>query len=99
MIGVHFVSKTPNYYISAILLSFPGLSMAAYWFMYREHGAERVRNTALFGMGAGVTFIVFLFSMSVLLKKHGISVSMSIASLVWLVCAVAWTIFWKFFGR
>ncbi len=96
MIGVHFISKTPNYYISAILLSFPGLSMVAYWFMYREHGAERVRETALFGIGAAVTFIIFLFSMNLLLKKHGIGASISLAGLIWLAAALVWTLIWKF---
>ncbi len=96
MIGVHFISKTPNYYISAIFLSFPGPSMVAYWFMYHEHGAEHVRETTLFGMGGAVTFFIFLLSLNLLLKKHGIGVSIPLALLIWFVAALAWTLIWKF---
>ena len=54
MIAIHFLSRTPNYFISALLLSFPGLSMTAYWFMYRDLGAQKVIDTAHFGAGAGL---------------------------------------------
>ena len=72
MIGIHFLSRTPNYFASALLLSFPGLSMTAYWFMYRELGAQKVIDTAHFGAGAGLAFVAFLLGMAWALRRHGI---------------------------
>lgn len=45
MVIVHYISKTDNYYIAGLVLSFPGLSILAYYFMYIEHGASKVRET------------------------------------------------------
>lgn len=95
MVAIHFLSRTPNYFVSALLLSFPGLSMTAYWFMYRELGARKVIDTALFGSGAGLAFIVFLLTMAYLLRRHGIGAAMLGGVLVWLALAGGWTATWK----
>ena len=95
MLGIHFLSRTPNSFISALLLSFPGLSMTAYWFMYRELGAEKVINTAHYGAGAGVAFIAFLLGMSWLLKRHGIGAAMLGGLFFWFILVGGWTFAWK----
>ena len=95
MLGIHFLSRTPNYFISALLLSFPGLSMTAYWFMYRELGAEKVINTAHYGAGAGVAFIAFLLGMSWLLKRNGIGAAMLGGLFFWFILVGGWTFAWK----
>ena len=56
MLAVHFISKSPVYFISAIMLSFPGLSMIAYYFMYQEHGAGQVVGTVKFAMFSQIPF-------------------------------------------
>ncbi len=100
MVAIHFLSRTPDYFVSALLLSFPGLSMTAYWFMYRELGARKVIDTALFGSGAGFAFIVFLLTTARLLRRHGIAASMAGGLAVWLALAGGWTAAWKFWlGR
>ncbi|BAU29436.1 GlpM protein [Aneurinibacillus soli] len=50
MVIVHYISKTNNYYIAGLILSFPGLSIIAYYFMYLEQGASKVRVTTYFAM-------------------------------------------------
>jgi uncharacterized membrane protein (GlpM family) len=95
MIGIHFLSRTPNYFLSALLLSFPGLSMTAYWFMFRELGAQKVIDTAHFGAGTGVAFIAFLFGMSWALRRHGIGTAFAVGLIVWLLFAGGWIVAWK----
>ncbi|QNM06521.1 GlpM family protein [Qiania dongpingensis] len=95
MTGIHFVSKTENYFISGLMLSFPGLSMIAYYFMYLEQGAGKVRNTLKFATLSTVPFAMFLVSLNFLLKKHGIVFSLLTAGAVWLCLAFALTLIWK----
>ena len=95
MIGIDLLSRTSNYFVSALLLSFPGLSMTAYWFMYRDLGAEKVISTMLFGVGAGVAFEAFLLAAAWLLKRHGIGGAFAGALVVWLVFAGGWILYWK----
>jgi len=97
MIGIHFLSRTPNYFLSALLLSFPGMSMTAYWFMYRELGAQKVIDTAHFGAGTGLAFVVFLLAMAWLLKKHGIGAAMLGGLVFWALFAGCWIIVWKLY--
>ena len=49
MIIIDYISKTRNYYVTGLVLSFPGLSILAYYFMYVEHGVSKVRETIIFG--------------------------------------------------
>lgn len=95
MIGIDLLSRTPNYFVSALLLSFPGLSITAYWFMCRELGAAKVIETMRFGIGAGAAFCVFLLAASQLLKRWGPAAALTGATVVWLVLAGGWTAVWK----
>jgi uncharacterized membrane protein (GlpM family) len=95
MAGIHFLSRTPNYFVSALLLSFPGLSMTAYWFMYRDLGAQKVIDTAHFGAGAGLAFVAFLLGMAWALRRHGIGAAFAVGLLVWLLLAGGWIVAWK----
>ena len=50
IVFAHYISKTNNYYIAGLILSLPGLSIIAYYFMYLEQGASKVRLTTYFAM-------------------------------------------------
>lgn len=95
MVGIHFLSKTPNYYLSGLLLSFPGLSIVAYYFMYQEYGADKVRTTSAFAMCSVIPFALFLLSLNLLLKKHGIRVSLLCAGVIWVGLALTLAVIWK----
>jgi len=84
MAGVHVLSRSSNYYAAGLALSFPGLSMLAYYFLYREQGGEKVRVTTEFALFAVIPFFLFLLSLHCSLRKHGIGGSLLISGGVWL---------------
>lgn len=94
MIAVHYVSKTPSYFLSALALSFPALSMVAYYFMYHERGAADVRTTTAFGLCSAIPFISFLAALNWAVKSSGIAASLAMAFGVWLLLSVALVFIW-----
>lgn len=95
MIAVNFVSKTKNFYIAGLILGFPGLSIIAYYFMYREQGALKVRMTTHFAMLAVVPFFCFLAALNFALKKNNIFYSILISSVVWIVLSLVVIFIWN----
>lgn len=95
MLAVHFILKSPVYFVSAILLSFPGLSMIAYYFMYQEHCAGQVMDTVRFAMFSQIPFFCFLLSLYLLLRKHPIGISLCGAFFLWLLTAGILVFLWK----
>lgn len=95
MVVIHFVSKTPHYFLAGLALSFPGLSLVTYYFMFRERGAADVRTTALFGLCAAVPFMAFLLTLHLTVKVFNIVASLAMALSVWLVLSVALVAAWR----
>lgn len=95
MIAVNYISKTHNYYISGLVLSFPGLSILAYYFMYKEQGVSKVRTTTYFAMLSAIPFVIFLFTLNFTLKKYNIFNSILVSSTVWVVLSSIVIIIWK----
>ncbi|WP_139214829.1 GlpM family protein [Pelosinus propionicus] len=95
---VHYISKTENYYIAGLVLSFPGLSILAYYFMYIEHGASKVRETIYFAIVSAIPFVSFLLVLNFVLKSYTISKSILISSMVWLFLSSILILTWKNFS-
>lgn len=92
---VHYISKTDNYYIAGLVLSFPGLSILAYYFMYIEQGALKVRETIHFAIVSAIPFIIFLLVLNHTLKSYNLFNSIVISSMVWLFLSSILIIAWK----
>ncbi|WP_165865909.1 GlpM family protein [Lucifera butyrica] len=95
---VHYISKTDNYYIAGLVLSFPGLSILAYYFMYIEQGASKVRETIYFAIVSAIPFVIFLLVLNFTLKNYNIFKSILISSVVWGFFASILIITWKNFS-
>ena len=95
MIAIDYISKTDNYYIAGLVLSFPGLSIIAYYFMYMEQGASKVRVTTRFAMLSSIPFAIFLVALNFALKKYNIYISILIAAIIWSVISSALIVIWK----
>lgn len=95
MLFIHLISKSKSYFITGLALSFPGLSILSYYFMYAEQGAEKVRETTLFALLSLIPFALFLFSMSFLLKKYKIGVAITFSSLNWLASVILLVVLWN----
>ena len=98
MIAVDYISKTNNYYIAGLVLSFPGLSILAYYFMYIEQGVSKVRVTTYFAMLASIPFVTFLLVLNFTLKKYDIYNSIFVSSLVWITASSILIVIWKNFN-
>lgn len=98
MVIVHYIAKTDNYYIAGLVLSFPGLSILAYYFMFIEHGASKVRETIQFAMVSAIPFVIFLLVLNFTLKNYNIFKSLLISSTVWVVLSSILIITWKKFS-
>lgn len=97
MIAIHYISKTNNYYIAGLVLSFPGLSILAYYFMYKEQGALKVRITTYFAILSAIPFVIFLLVLNIMLKKHSILNSILVSSVAWIFFSSILIIIWKKF--
>jgi len=98
MIAVDYISKTHNYYIAGLVLSFPGLSILAYYFMYIEQGVSKVRVTTYFAMLSAIPFVIFLLVLNVTLKKYNIYISILVSSMVWATISSILIVIWKSFN-
>lgn len=95
MTAVHYISKTHNYYIAGLVLSFPGLSILAYYFMYKEQGVSKVLVTTYFAMLSSIPFVIFLLVLNFTLKKYNIVNSILVSSIVWGIFSSVLIIIWK----
>lgn len=95
MVTVHLISKSNNYFISGLALSFPGLSIIAYYFMYKDQGVDKVRNTTFFAILSAIPFVIFLLTLNLTLKKFSIVNSIIISSAVWIILSLVLIIVWK----
>lgn len=98
IIAVHYISKTHNYYIAGLALSFPGLSILAYYFMYKEQGVLKVRVTTYFAILSAIPFVIFLLVLNFTLKKYNILNSILISSIAWVIFSSILIIIWKNFN-
>ena len=98
MIAVDYISKTNNYYIAGLVLSFPGLSILAYYFMYIEQGVSKVRVTTYFAMLSAIPFVTFLLVLNFTLKKYNIYNSILVSSMVWITASSILIVIWKNFN-
>jgi len=98
MIAVDYISKTNNYYIAGLVLSFPGLSILAYYFMYMEQGVSKVRVTTYFAMLSAIPFVTFLLVLNFALKKYNIYNSILVSSMVWITASSILIVIWKNFN-
>ncbi|HVN49197.1 MAG TPA: GlpM family protein [Bacteroidota bacterium] len=94
---IHFISKTSNYYLAALALGFPGLSMTAYYFMYLDRGSMSVRNTTYFAIFAVIPFLAFLGLTNLSLKHFHITTALFIGVFGWLLASILLIIAWKSF--
>lgn len=95
MAVIHYVSKTSNYFLSAIVLGFPALSATAYYFMAVERGNADVRTTTFFALFAAIPFLAFLGGTHWALRQYNIVISLAIGIAVWLVLSILLVVLWK----
>lgn len=98
MVAIHFLSKSPSYYLSAIALSFPAMSIIAYYFMYLERGAADVAVTTRFAvLVASPPFIAFLLTLYLTIKTFNPYLSFFFGFLAWLVLTLLLVFAWNRF--
>jgi membrane protein GlpM len=92
---IHFISKSSNYFLSAIALGFPALSATAYYFMAIERGSADVRTTTFFALFAAIPFLAFLGGTNLALRQYNIAISLAAGIAAWLVLSILLIVLWK----
>ncbi len=94
LVGLHFLTKTRNYYLAHLALSCPLLSIFAHYFIGTERNAEALRHTLWFGMFALLPFLAYLVALYFSAHRMRLPAALGLASIVWLIAAAALTIAW-----
>jgi uncharacterized membrane protein (GlpM family) len=95
LVGLHYLTKTRNYYLAHLALSCPILSVFAHYFIGSERDSEGLRQTLLFGMFALLPFLAYLATLYFILNRVRLKEALVYASGAWLVSAVLLTVLWK----
>jgi uncharacterized membrane protein (GlpM family) len=95
LVGLHFLTKTRNYYLAHLALSCPLLSVFAHYFIGTERNAEALRQTLWFGMFALLPFLAYLVALYFTANRMRLPAALGFASAVWLVSATALTLAWQ----
>lgn len=99
MIGIDQVSNTANYFMAGLMLSFPGLSMVAYYFLAKEGGKLKVINTTTFACLSLIPFAIFLMVLHGILKRTSFAIAMTVAFIAWLLAAIVVVACWQRFEK
>ncbi len=83
-------------FIGALIASLPSAAGAAYIILAIEHPPAFIAGSAVGSLAANAAVAIFALAYAVLAQRHGIVLSLSIATLIWLVAAaglrsVDWT--------
>ncbi len=95
LVGIHYLTRTQNYYLAHLALSCPLLSLVAHYFISNERGSEGLKHTVLFGIYALIPFLVYLGIVYLLSNRLKIVSTLIVASVAWLFSATILAIVWK----
>lgn len=95
LVGLHYLTRTPNYVLAHLALSCPLLSIFAHYFIRVERDAAGLKQTLAFGLLALIPFALYLITLYALADRMKIQAALSVASASWLVSAVILTVLWK----
>src|SRR4029453_14655325 len=76
-------------FIGALIAALPTAAGAAYIILAIEHSSAFVAASAVGSIAAGAAVAIFALTYSVLAQRHGIVLSLGVATLVWFAAAVA----------
>jgi uncharacterized membrane protein (GlpM family) len=76
-------------FIGALIASLPSAAGAAYIILGIEHTPAFISASAVGSLAAGAAVSVFVLAYAVLAQRHGIALSLSVATLVWFAAAAA----------
>ena len=95
LVGLHYLTKTSNYYLAHLALSCPLLSVFAHYFIRVERDAASLKQTVSFGIFALLPFLAYMLTLYFLVDRLKINAALTLASGAWLLSAVVLTICWK----
>jgi len=96
-VGLHYLTKSSNYYLAQLALACPLLSMIAHYYIRVERDAGSLKQTVLFGVYAVLPFVAYLLTVYIFADKLKIQTVLALASGVWLILAAALTFLWRMY--
>jgi membrane protein GlpM len=94
---IHFLSKTPNYYLAALVVLFPTFSLISHIIIGSSRSVQDLKTTAIFGIFATIPLIAYGISVVLLSDKLKLYQTLLVSVLVWFVLAILLVLVWKKF--
>ena len=98
VIALHFLSKSSNFYLAALVVLFPTFSLIAYFMIGTERSMEDVKETAIFGIYAIIPYAAFVLSVIFFSSRLKLFTTLVLSTVVWCVFALALTLLWRKFS-
>ena len=97
VVALHFLSKSSNFYLSALVVLFPTFSLIAFIMIGTSRSVADVKETAIFGMFAIIPYAAFILSVIFSSSRFKLFPSLLISTAVWCVSALVLTVLWRKF--
>ena len=94
---IAILSKSKVYYVAGLAPLFPTFALIAHIIVYADRGANDLRTTALFGIWSLIPYSAYLLTVYLLSAKCRLSMTLTAATAVWLVCATLLIFGWSRF--
>ena len=92
---IALLSKSKSFYISGLVPLFPTFALIAHYIVGTEQTMVELRTTALFGLFSLVPYAAYLGAVYVLSYRYSLVSTLSLATVVWVLCAsmllIGWT--------
>jgi len=98
LVGLHYLTKTRNFYLAQLALSCPILSLFAHYYIGIERDAMALKRTLLFGIFALLPFLAYLITLYINTDRMKLEIALSLSGAAWFVSATILVILWKHFS-
>ncbi|TCB49330.1 GlpM family protein [Acinetobacter sp. ANC 4779] len=94
---ISILSKSKAFYIAGLVPLFPTFALIVHVIVSQQQGAAALRTTALFGLWSLIPYFIYLLMVYVLATKMSMLLSLSVATVCWIVAAAGLIYGWQMF--
>lgn len=98
VILIALLSKSKSFYIAGLVPLFPTFALIAHYIVGAERTSTDLRATALFGLFSLIPYAVYLFSVYWLSIRISLILTLTLATIAWVIAAIILLIAWQYFS-
>jgi len=91
---IALLSKSKSFFVAGLVPLFPTFALIAHYIVGTERSAADLKTTALFGLFSLLPYAAYLLAVYVCCTKYSLAVTLSAATVVWLVGAALLLMGW-----